>query len=578
MSRSRLLLGLAAIWVLASAILLWIARRNIARLDMWDPDDYLRLQQVRDWLGGQSFYDVTQYRIDPPHGLPMHWSRIVDLPLAGLILLLQPLFGPVLAERIAVSAIPLVTLGGSLGAIMLITARLADRRAALLAAMLGVTAPLLLFHVLPLRIDHHGWQTMLGLFAIAACFDPKPARGGLTAGIATALWLAISLEALPMAAAIALLLAGRYLAWNEATRFAAFCAALGLATLAIFALLHDRAGWTTAWCDAMSPGWFGPLVLSPLLAALSVRCTAQAHPALRVAGLAAAGGLGIALLAITAPACLAGPFGQLEPLVRLYWYDNVREGLPVWRQEPDIALLLLYFPPIGIMGSLLAWRSATVVDAARDWRAMLLLAAAAFALSLMVQRAGGFAEACALPGAGWLLARTLGRIDRWQRPPLRVLGSAGAIILLSPISGSLIAQRNDVVAPRAAAELCRAPCDDVAPLARLPRANVLTGLDLAPRLLVQTPHGFAASGHHRGHAAIARTIGAFIGPPEVAHRLMREKGMTYVLVDPTGAEARLYAGARRDGLMARLLKGDAPAWLRPVPLGTRKLRLWRRIG
>jgi len=202
-SGRRLLLGLAAIWALASAILLWIARSNIAGLDMWDPDDYLRLQQVRDWLGGQSFYDLTQYRIDPPGGVPMHWSRIVDLPLAGTILLLQPLFGPALAERIAVSAVPLVTLGGSLGAVVLITARLANRRAALLAAMLGVTAPLLLFHVLPLRIDHHGWQTMLGLFAIAACFDPKPRRGGLTAGIATALWLGISLEGLPMAGTIA---------------------------------------------------------------------------------------------------------------------------------------------------------------------------------------------------------------------------------------------------------------------------------------------------------------------------------------------------------------------------------------
>ena len=83
MTSAQLRLGIFATWGLACAILLWIMRDNIAAMSMLDADDYLRLQQVRDWLGGQSFFDVTQYRVDPPRGLPMHWSRIVDLPLPG---------------------------------------------------------------------------------------------------------------------------------------------------------------------------------------------------------------------------------------------------------------------------------------------------------------------------------------------------------------------------------------------------------------------------------------------------------------------------------------------------------------
>jgi len=182
LTASRFRLGVLAAWLLACTILLAISWQRILEFSMPDADDYLRLQQVRDWLGGQSFFDVTQYRIDPPHGVPMHWSRIVDLPLAGLILLLKPLLGPMLAEHVTVSIVPLLTLGATIGALALIGVRLADRRAALIAALLAGATPMLLFHVVPLRIDHHGWQTSCGLFTIAACFDRGRGAAALSRG------------------------------------------------------------------------------------------------------------------------------------------------------------------------------------------------------------------------------------------------------------------------------------------------------------------------------------------------------------------------------------------------------------
>ena len=50
------------------------------------------LRQVRALLGGQGWFDLRQHRFDPAHGgANIHWSRLVDLPLAGLILLMKPL-------------------------------------------------------------------------------------------------------------------------------------------------------------------------------------------------------------------------------------------------------------------------------------------------------------------------------------------------------------------------------------------------------------------------------------------------------------------------------------------------------
>ncbi|MGC6330497.1 hypothetical protein ACNI3R_13560 [Rhizorhabdus sp. FW153] len=589
MSRSRLILGVVALWLLASAILTAMAWPHVGPLEMWDPDDYLRLQQVRDWLNGQSFFDVTQYRIDPPGGVPMHWSRLVDLPLAAIILLAKPLIGSGAAERLASMLVPLVTLGGLLGAIALLTARLADRRTALLAAMLGTTAPLMLFHLLPLRIDHHGWQTMLGLTAIAAAFDRRAVRGGLLSGIATALWLAVSLEALPMAGLLGLLLALRWTAGKEDGRFPAFAVALGSGTLALFAATHDLAAWSRPWCDAVSPAWLGPLAATPLVAGLGGWSAEERGLRAKLLLLAAAAAVGAGLLMTMAPACLAGPFGQLDPVVRRFWYENVPEGLPIWQQAPSNAMLLLLFPLVGLTGSLFAWRAAPRSDAGvRDWATMLALAAGSFLLSVLVQRTGGFAQACALPGAAWLLARALDRTGRHPLSPVRIAGSVLAIMALSPIGAMAVGEsllllraqfrEAPAVADATPAQSCLSPCTGLSVLTQLPPSRVLTGLDLTPRLLLLTPHSYAASSHHRGAPAMRRVIDAFTGPPEVAHRLMIERSMTLLLIDPAGSEAGIYAKAAPHGLMAMLLTGRPPAWLRPIPLPGSTLRLWRRIG
>jgi hypothetical protein len=102
---------LGALWLLISAGLIWSGWTEITTLSGWDPDDALRLVQLRDFLAGQSWFDSTQYRMNPPDGGPMHWSRLIELPLAALILLLRPLFGQPVAEMVAGSAVPLLLLG-----------------------------------------------------------------------------------------------------------------------------------------------------------------------------------------------------------------------------------------------------------------------------------------------------------------------------------------------------------------------------------------------------------------------------------------------------------------------------------
>ncbi|HET9599423.1 MAG TPA: hypothetical protein VFP65_27865, partial [Anaeromyxobacteraceae bacterium] len=73
-----------------------------------DTDDNMRIMQVRALLHGQGWYDLRNYRMNPPWGANIHWSRLVDLPIAGLILSLRPFLGGAGAEKWAVAIAPLL--------------------------------------------------------------------------------------------------------------------------------------------------------------------------------------------------------------------------------------------------------------------------------------------------------------------------------------------------------------------------------------------------------------------------------------------------------------------------------------
>src|ERR1700750_651476 len=56
-----------------------------------DNDSLLRLVEGRDMLAGEGWFDLHQYRMGPEGGFVMHWSRLVDAPLAAIILLTRAL-------------------------------------------------------------------------------------------------------------------------------------------------------------------------------------------------------------------------------------------------------------------------------------------------------------------------------------------------------------------------------------------------------------------------------------------------------------------------------------------------------
>ncbi|MFT6570690.1 MAG: hypothetical protein ACJAWY_002411, partial [Sphingomonas echinoides] len=137
---------------------------GIHYLQLGDTDDNMRLMQVRAWLSGQGWYDLRQYRLNPPSGYDIHWTRIVDLPIAGLIVLLRPFVGAREAEMLACGIAPLLPLSIAILGLGATVRRLVSPYAWPLAIALLLCCSATLLMYMPERIDHHGWQlAMLSL-------------------------------------------------------------------------------------------------------------------------------------------------------------------------------------------------------------------------------------------------------------------------------------------------------------------------------------------------------------------------------------------------------------------------------
>ncbi|WP_022682455.1 hypothetical protein [Sphingobium bisphenolivorans] len=565
--------GAFAAWLLFCVAALWLFRHEIAALSFRDPDDALRLQQVRDWIAGQSLFDVTQYRINPPFGGPMHWSRIVDLPIAALIELARPLMGMERAEIFACAATPLLLLGATLWATYILTKRLGGAGLALMAGLLLLTSPSILVQFTPLRIDHHGWQILLGAIALAGLFDDRPLRGGLIVGMALAVWLQISTEALPYTALFAGLLGLRFLlSPGEARRFAAFASTLGSSALLLLVMTRGWQAPLAQYCDSLSAAYIWPLIAFGGTSVLAWRLIGTASYSRRFAVLAVGAGAALLTFAFAGGPCLSGdPFKALGPFAYKYWYLQIREGRPIWEQDLVTRGVIILPPLIGLIGAWLAvQKAAPRSDQRFAWCLLAMVIIGTTAVSCMVMRALSFAHVAALPATAFLFLHLLKRAQASPKAVVRVLGSS-ALILLSPagLCATWVAatSKNGGIGNGALASCQTA--EALRPLASLPRSVVFAPIDLGPDILVKTHHSVIATGHHRNAVGITAVIKGFTSNPRAAHKLIRElrggRGADYVVSCNSMNGFLYYSEISPHGLGAMLEKGRHPDWLKPVP-------------
>lgn len=601
--RSLLLL----IWVVGCLMLVVTGRAAIAEWRMGDPDDQMRLLQIRDWLAGQSWWDITQYRMNLPGGGQMHWSRLVDVPFAAVMLTLKPIFGMKLAEHIAVALVPLLTYGIVLVLYAATARRLFGTVAALVAAFLFITIMPAVVQVRPMRIDHHGWQLALFFLAGLNLFARQsPLRAAAIIGASLALWIEISVECLPFAIVILGVLGLRWLLATQAPESKAdnFGLPVALISLALvsalcFVLTEGRSN-VANYCDALSPfhiviflGMAGILAVGT---AVKINMTGKMAISVAVATAALAGLVGASLALNLAPQCVGDAFSQLDPVVREYWFNRVPEGLPLW----SVPLKFAMQPIAGIVGGSIGlaylWLSSNNLTA-KDKVTVALLFLGTAVVGSFVSRTTVYALCLGTIMLSAMLVDIFDKVEKLNSVTARMAIRIFAMLLAVPsLVGQNIMDRieasEDAANPASKANYdafnkAALSCQKLAAaqaLDRLPQSNLMVGLDTAPAILQMTRHTVIATGHHRNALAMADVIRTFTGSLEQAERIIRARNARYLVICDGSFELAIYNQKSPQGLLAHIKRGQVPAWLErqadigpfqifrvvPMPSGTRQ--------
>ncbi|MBB4152361.1 hypothetical protein GGQ80_000237 [Sphingomonas jinjuensis] len=567
-------------WAAIAAYHVYDSWNLIRWLSLGDTDDNMRMMQVRAWLAGQGWFDLRQYRMNPPQGFDIHWSRIVDLPIAGLILFFRLFTSNVWAERLAAGIAPLIPLSIAMLGLGATVRRLVDPLAWPLSIVLLACTAATMLMFLPERIDHHGWQLAMLSLSVAGLCDPRQVRGGVMVGIASSISLAIGLEMLPYCAMAGAIIALRWV-WDrgEARRLAAYAASLGGGCALGYAAFASYAN-AAMRCDALTPVWLSVMVAAGALLTV-LAFVSPANRWVRLVLAAVAGGVIVAGFVHFFPQCLGRPEG-VSPELEKNWLNNVREAKPIYQHPFRMGFPIAAFPMVGAIGALVAAWRARRSEHAVGWAAVALFVTFASLMLLWQVRAGPAAQMLAVPGATalawWLLPRLLNSGNML----VRVVGTVAAFLVVSGLFAGLAIKWLPIDRPSAYTKrvnFSTGQCLRTTVLAatnRYPAQTVFTFVDLGPRLITVSHHSAIAGPYHRNGDAILDVQHAFGGSAAQAHAIMKRHGATMLMVCPNMAESTVYRARNPGGFYDQLAHNQVPAWLTPLamPKGS-PLRLYR---
>jgi hypothetical protein len=581
----RWVLVVLVLWTLVCAWFLFQKWTDIRYFGLGDTDDNMRMMQVRGLLHGQGWFDLRDYRMNPPFGANIHWSRLVDLPIAGLILGLRPFVGGPAAERWAVAIAPMLPYLLLLFALALTARRLIHPLAypfALLAIMFADSTNGMF---MPERIDHHGWQLAFLALSIAGIADPKRVRGGLVLGITSALSLAIGLE---MIIYLALVGVAMVLFWvddvqqTERLRTYALSMTAGVALCYLgFASYDNR----SAVCDVLSPVYVSDAMLGgALMYGLAWLSPLDWKRRLLLAAIA--GAIIAGFHASMWPQCLQKP-EHISPEAQRLWMNYVKEARPVYRHGWRIATLILTLPVTGAIGwALLAWMQRRDRDLVRRIIGAAVPGIAASLLLFWQTRTAPAAQMMSVIGAASLMWFLIPRFWKSGNPILVVLGTCVVVLLGAGIGVPMVVgfiPEAKATAYEKAIGRANALCSSLwglHPIALQPKGLVFTFVDLGPRLITVTHHDAITGPYHRNWRQIVDVMKAWRGNADQAHQIIVDKyHSNYVLSCPNSSTTTIFMSEVPNGFYGQLTRGQVPKWLQPVPLPKDSpYQMWRVVG
>lgn len=406
----------------------------------YDSDDYIHFVRVIDWLEGQSWFDPVLYRLAPPEGTSIHYSRIAELPLAAIMAPLHAVGFTWQAAAYAAAAVyPLALFGLFLLSVVWAAKAAVPENWARASAFVTLFAPSVTFPFSVGRVDHHGFALLLTIVAFGCLLrlmrEPEKLKWGIGAGFCLAFGLGVALETLPWLLVFAAIVGMSVVFGGK--RFAA--ASIGFAlSLYVFSALFLAASVAPAVYYVMDPLAFSYLYvyLNALIAFVIIVTSGIAF----AAPLMVRFGIGAALAVCAGfvflsdhPALLAGPYGGMNAQLATLFFANIAEAVPALRATWSFAELIIFalWPLLALAASFRLMMQAGKSEEVWRWLAVFVMILCAFVLTFFYQlRVGAYLQLFCIVPLTAFLARGWGHIAKTKQGRARFAAEIGLILLV----------------------------------------------------------------------------------------------------------------------------------------------------
>lgn len=536
-------------------------------------DDIMRLTVVRDLIAGQSWFDTTQYRIVPPEGLSLHWSRYIDACIAAIILLLSLLVEMDLAEQIAVGIWPTLVFLLTLVILGLGTRRVFDAPAASFAMLCLVIWPLTAdVHSRPGNLDHHNVQSLMMLVMVLGIIWPDGARrAGLVAGLSASFSLAVGLESVLFIVVAGLVLVVRSAIGAERSRLVAFCIALVVGSCLLWLGQAPPATRLMPVCDQLGTpmlGLVGVAAVGSLLPLMILR--GSDWPAMILGATVVLTVVGLSAVWPLLGPCISGPYGNLPEALKTYITTSIVEAKPalVYAKTNAVSAFIFLLPVFAavLLGGWRWFTRSNDVPRQENTALGMLLVFCVFGLGFVLyQIRTVIMVATIVPIIGGVVMAQMLASYLKSRDALQGLLMLGAQITF--IAPTLIVPSIQTLLPDASQTngLSRAVCGTYKSLQNLndvPPGVILSHGNLGASIIWATHHDALSAPYHRSAAALGNGILPFAMEDTEMEAYVRDTAATHLLLcrgqtfDGTFATS-LAAGARVGWLVPVLLDDDA---------------------
>lgn len=322
------------IWSLC-AVYLSISHWDIVTsLHFNDNDDFMRFHQYREWLKNGNWYLEPIPQFSPNNQLIMHWSRLVDIPLALFASLFSLFFELPTAFAITNTLVPLLYLLVFLFLVSLVAYRLFGLETAKIAMIIPLISPLSM-RFLPGALDHHNLQfILLTLFIL---FSPvvsqsTSSRNAFFSALSMVLSLWIGLENIYTFVAILFLLT----LWGYFFRaeYLVFCQSICLIAIVLIpvCLVLNRPAdeFLVAHYDVLSfPFWL--CFISAFVFCYSLNRFSPNSTYQKVGIYFSLGVIVLLPVVLSYPELVKGGYANYPALLKNLWLDNVSEARSIFQ-------------------------------------------------------------------------------------------------------------------------------------------------------------------------------------------------------------------------------------------------------